>query len=51
MKHKLIDGYWTSPRIHCKKCGAWVIADTQEDAVKEWNRCSLIVFNKATQIN
>ncbi len=34
----LIDGPWTSPRIHCNKCGAWAIGDTRQDVVKRWNR-------------
>lgn len=34
----LIDGPWTSPRIHCNKCGGWTIGKTRQDVVKRWNR-------------
>jgi len=34
----LIDGPWTSPRIHCNKCGAWAIGNTRQDVVKRWNK-------------
>lgn len=38
-KLKLIDSYWTCPRIHCDKCGAWAIGNTRQNVVDEWNRC------------